>query len=260
MQITHHNFQTFAGYPYNQYLPWSTILQPHTPAPHVPDYFVVRPEFRSKSDSFVGAHAFVIESENNGPPLLLTALHVLDELIKSKRINSTSDNASYSGRELPPLITGVTFYDVFAPKWIFAELGTAKSMLVLPNARTGDEEPYSYRDIAAFEVNVSSTASPGRLAAIPPKVGEPIWLAVSSGQGNSKRALEAVVVENTDKTLVFRFSARPDVRYSSGAPLLNAKGEVVGINVGGGKFADYHLGHGNHVTSIRHHLGWMAKP
>ena len=258
--ITRHIFRSFAGRPRNQYQSWFAIPQPSDHPPLVPDYFVVRPEFRSKSESVVGGHAFVIESEYDGLPLLLTALHVLDELIKNKRINCTADNFAYTGQELPALITGVTFYDVFAAKWMFAELGSASSMLVLPNARIGDEEPYSQRDIAAFQVDASSTISPAKLATKPPKVGESIWLVASSGQENTERAFEAVVVEHTDQTFIFRFSIPPSVRYSSGAPLLNFRGEVVGINIGGGTLGNYHLGHGNHITSIRRHLGWIDEP
>ena len=257
---TRHIFRSFAGHPRNQYRPWLLIPQRRDHPPVVPDHFVVRPEFRSKSESVVGGHAFVIKPEDNGRPLLLTALHVLDELIKNRRINCTADNVAYTGRELPALITGVTLYDVFAAKWMFAELGSASSMLILPNARINDEEPHSQRDIAAFRVDASSTISPVKLATTSPKTGDSIWLAASPGRESTERAFEAVVVEHTDQTLIFRFSTPPDVRYSSGAPLLNVRGEVVGINVGGGTLDNHHLGHGNHVMSIRRHLGWIDAP
>ncbi|HMF76673.1 MAG TPA: trypsin-like peptidase domain-containing protein [Bryobacteraceae bacterium] len=254
--VLRHVFRAFTGEPRGQYLQWLTIPQCSTPAPLVPNYFVVRPEFRSQSGSFFGGHAFAVESERGGPPLILTALHVMDELIRSQGVDCRSDNGSYTGRELPAIVKSVTLYDVFAAKWMFAELGVATSMLVLPNARLGDKEPYSQRDIAAFRADAATRISPAKLAAQPPQPGEPVWLAASSGQGTSKRPMQAVVVEQTAQTLIFRFSAPPVSRYSSGAPLLNNKGEVVGTNAGGGVLENQHLGHGSHVISMRRHLGW----
>jgi hypothetical protein len=183
----------------------------------------------------------------------------MDELIKSRRIDCTSNNASYTGQELPRLVTKVKLYDVFAPQWPLAELGSASSMLVLPGARVADEEPYSQRDIAAFQADPTTRVSPARLAQNPPQVGEPLWLTFNAGKGAKSRTVQAVVVERTQRTLVFRYaSAATQTTHSSGAPLLNSAGEVVGIVVGGGFFNGQRLGHANHVTSIRHHLGMIG--
>jgi trypsin-like peptidase/ZZ type zinc finger protein len=257
LSTTVHRFRLLEGAPGHQYLPWLAIPQPDAIAPAVPDRFVVRPEFRCGSDSYFGSYAFVVESEG-GPPIVLTALHVMDELIKNRRIDCTSNNASYTGQELPRLITRVKLYDAFAPQWPLAELGSASSMLVLPGARVGDEEPYSQRDIAAFHADPTARVSPARLAQSPPQVGQPLWLAFNAGKGAKSRAVQAVVVERTQRTLVFRYaSAATQTTHSSGAPLLNSAGEVVGIVVGDGFFNGQRLGHANHVTSIRRHLGMI---
>jgi hypothetical protein len=219
---------------------------------------VVRPEFRSGRESFFGSYGFVVVAADGGHPLMLTALHVMDELAKLKGINCSSDNAGYTGRELPHQVTSVRLYDPFAPNWVLAELGAAGDMLFLPDARICEEEPYSHRDIAAFRVDPSAPVRPIRLAVVPPVVGEPIWLAVNLGRGVRERAIQAVVVEMTERTLVFRFGmpATTMPPYTSGAPLLNRTGEVVGINIGGGMLDEYRFGHGNHLASVRRHLGW----
>ncbi len=249
-----HIFRAFPGSTRDQYLPWLAIPQSNEPTPRIPDRFAVRPVFESGPDSFFGGYAFVIAPENPGPPLVLTALHVMDELAKSKRIDCSKD--SYTGQELPRILSRVNLYDVLAVNWMLVGLGTASSMLTLPNARTGDEEPYSQRDIAAFRADPSASLSPAKLAVLPPNVGDPIWLVVNLGSRSTARTLKAVVVEQTERTLVFRYAARTaPPRYSSGAPLVNRAGEVVGINVGGGALDGDHLGHANHATSIRGHLG-----
>ena len=54
---------------------------------------------------------------------------------------------------------------------------------------------------------------------------------------------------------MFRYRDASDhPRFTSGAPLLNAAGEVVGINVGKGEIRGHTVGHANHVASLRRHL------
>lgn len=246
-----HIFVSSEGKSPEQYDQWIEVTQPNAVLPSVAHGFIVRPEFRCGYDSYFGSHGFVVESGKG--KLLITALHVLDELIKKLSINATSTNEHYTGKELPKHINGINLYDVLEEKWMLYDLGTAGPMLVLPNARTEDEEPYSYRDIAAFFIKENNKIKPGRLASITPDVGEPIWLAAkNSGNGYTR---QAVVVEKTERTFIFRYKDPSiEFRMTSGAPILNKKGEVVGINAGGGFYKGKHFGHANHVENIYRHL------
>ena len=254
MGLAEHAFESSEGRPREDFRSW---LEPGHPAaldPPVPDGLVLRPEFRRGQESYLASYAFAVEAPEPGPPLVLTALHVMDELIKKEGIDATSASSGYTGRELPGLVTKVVLYDVFAERWILAELGEAGPMLVLPEARTGEEEPFSSRDVAAFRTDGAGLA-PGRLASRRPVVGDPVWLAAKPGNGSSGRTAKAVVVESTAETLVFRYED-PDQppKYSSGAPLLDRAGDVVGLKVGAGWLDGHKLGHANHVDNIRRHL------
>jgi hypothetical protein len=250
-----HVFRAIEGVAREQVLPWLAVPSPAPSAPIVPDRFVVRPEFRSGWDSFLGSYGFLVTTPA-ADVLMLTALHVLDELARCRGIECSEANSDYTGRELPQQITGVELYDPFAPNWMLAELGKADTMLALPNARICSIEPYSQKDIAAFRVVNSHTFHPLLLAAAMPLVGEPIWLAVKPARDARERTCEAVVVEGSEEALVFRFAPAATIPpHSSGAPLLNGAGEVVGVNVGGGILDGHKLGHACHVASVRRHLG-----
>lgn len=250
-----HVFESHPGRPAAECAPWLEGTHPTLAAPPLPEGFVVRPEFRSGVESFLGSYGFVVAGENGGRPLLLTALHLLDELIKRRGIDAEPTSTTYTGRELPAVIDGVQLYDPFAERWFLAELGSAGRMLVLPDARTGEDEPFSDRDVAAFELKTPERLKLGRLAPAPPTVGEPIWLAAKPKTGPARRLLQALVVEQGERTLVFRFQdPELEAPYASGAPLLDRRGEVVGINSGGGWLAGQRLGHACHVGAIRRHL------
>ncbi len=253
--IKDHRFDSLEGKPAGLYDSWWEVDHPEVPAPSVPDRFVVRPLFTAGMDSVIGGYGFLVRVEGGPGPILLTALHIMDEMIKNKGIDCSDANEGYTGRELPAVITEVGIYDVFAPNWMMEHLGSAGPMLVLPDARAHDEEPYSYRDIAAFRVRDASGLNPVALASQAPRVGDPVWQVAQSEKKKGKGLFKAVVVEVTDRSMVFKFDSRDEeLKYTSGSPYVNKDGEVVGISVGGGEFKGQKLGHANHVENIRRHL------
>ena len=251
----HHEFTIHEGKPGHWYEPWLRVPHPNIPDPKLPHPFVVRPIFCSGAEAAMAGYAFVVNFASGQPPLLLTALHVMDEMIKKKGIDCTEKNKNYTGKELPAVITEVNIYDVFANNWMMAPLGSTGPMLVLPDARTDEEEPYSNRDIAAFWVKNPEDLQPASLARQAPLVGDPIWLVARPNEGPGKNLFKAVVVEITDRSMVFKYEQPGEKpKYTSGAPMVNKDGEVVGIIVGGGEFKEQSLGHANHVGNIRKHL------
>jgi hypothetical protein len=246
-----HHFARSEGSPPAELAPWLNISSLAYAAPSVPARFLVRPEFRYGLDSVFGGYGFIIRFEEQ--TFLITALHVMDELIKIKGVDTTNRNPRYTGEELPVHVSSVRLYDVLKDPWMLHELGDAGPMLVLPNARTGDDEPYSFRDIAAFRVRSSELLSAVSLAKKEPKPGEPVWLAAAtSGRSRTRRA---VCVEKTPRSFVFRYEEAKEMpQYTSGAPLLDSCGDVVGINTGSGRFADREFGHANPLSSVLAHL------
>jgi len=248
-----HVFEAFEGEPAGPYRGWLEVPCPELPAPAVPPGFVLRPEFQSEAGSCLGSYAFAVEIEGAPAPLVLTALHVLDELIRKRGIDARGDD--YTGRELPAVLSRVQLYDPFAERWFLSDLGTAGPMLILPGARMGDDEPDSHRDAAAFWAAGNGEIRPGRLAEESPAVGAPVWLAARATSGDPRAPLPAVVVASGEKRLVFRFAdAEREAPYSSGSPLLDREGKVVGINVGGGALGGERLGHACHVGALRRHI------
>ncbi len=252
-----HVFRAYEGIERQQVMSWLAVPWCDAPAPTIPDRFVVRPEFRSGQESFFGSYAFVVAAEDGGPPLMVTALHVLDELAKFRGIDCSEKNLAYSGHELLGNVTRVQLYDPYAANWVLSELGSAGKMLHLAHACISAVEPYSQRDVAAFRILPSSRFQPLKLASALPAAGEPVWLAVNLGRGARERTIQAVTVEITDKTFIFRFAkATTPPPYTSGAPLLDRAGDVVAVNVGGGLIDGYRIGHAAHAASLRRHFSW----
>jgi hypothetical protein len=198
-----------------------------------------------------GGYAFVALFGSRA--VLLTALHVMDELIKWKSVDTTARNPSYTGAELPAHITSVRLYNLLKSPWALHELGPAGPMLVLPNARTADNEPFAFRDIAAFHVRHPQGLHPVPLATKEPAPGDPVWLAGAMPDGTRTR--RAVCVEATPRTFIFRYEEAKEIpKHSSGSAILDKDGAIVGINTGLGRFGEHEFGHANPLSSIRAHL------
>ena len=255
LNLPEHKFDKSEGELASQFEPWLKVKNPTAEAPALPKYSVVRPIFSAGADSAIAGYAFAATPGEGREPVLLTALHVLDELIKKKCINCDKNNEHYTGRELPSAITDVDLYDVYAPNWMMCPVGPAGRMLVLPQARTGEKEPLSDLDIAAFRLTGNTKVRPLPLALEPPKVGDAVFNAARIDGKPGKFMTELVVVEITDRTMILK-SLIPAEKtpYSSGSPILNQAGQVVGLKVGGGGLDGQRLAHANHIGNIRRHL------
>jgi hypothetical protein len=246
-----HNFVAIEGAPLDSHVGWLAPPMPNVRPPKLTVGSIVRPEFFYRTASSFGAYASVVAAGSQA--LAITGLHVLDEVAKKCGVDTTTENTAYTGEELPRVITRLNLYDALEEKWVFHCLGAADAMLVLPNARSNVEEPLAYRDIAAFVVRNDARVKRMVLARAAPEVGAPVWLAARFGCGPELR--EAVVVEKTAESFVFRFSDRSQgSKYTSGAPILNADGEAVAINIGAGCLEGHRLGHAIHAESIHSHL------
>lgn len=212
--------------------------------------FVVRPIFSSGLDYIIGSCGFIVQEA--GINLSLTALHVLDELIKVKKIDVNKNLKSSIA--LTNAIEKIDFYDVTAPNWMLHHLAHANRMLLLPEAKLYEEEPDSSNDIAAFQLDNLGQLNPGILAKNTPQVGENIWLAYID-LSRKKKLFSGVVVEVTKDVFIYRLKNSGMIfKGSSGSPILNKFGEIVAIHCGSGRYSGYEFGHGNHVENIRRHI------
>ncbi|MFC1751032.1 serine protease [Pseudomonadota bacterium] len=101
-------------------------------------------------------------------------------------------------------------------------------------------------DIAVFRApNIEDDVSP--LTKVPPKVGETVWLYSSSQTDGVFHP--AYVVESSENRLLYQFfDSDFKLKATSGAPVLNEKGEVVAINILGSVSNSRVIGLGNPVS------------
>lgn len=106
--------------------------------------------------------------------------------------------------------------------------------LAIASAHPGVDD--AMLDVAAFPF-VGITSQPRlKLADRAPSVGESVWLVAEVIEKPFEPGLlhHATVAKTGDHAMYFLYDAPFSVRATSGAPIVNARGEVVGVNFGGG--------------------------
>ena len=170
--------------------------------------------------------------------LLLTAHHLFGEACGLDR--------EYTWQELPKTFVAVTGLSITDP----TRYVTSTKPLTIPGARGLDSSGY-HNDLAGYRVIPKPTLSALRLATARPKVGATVFLHARQRGKSSLDMLKAVVRKSTDTEFEYVFEAsKLNIAGTSGAPVLNALGEVVAINIGGGQEAGKNWGMGNPCSSI----------
>lgn len=153
--------------------------------------------------------------------------------------------AQIAPADLKSKVTAVVARDAFATNNVCARSSAA---LVVTDAAPMGGGVEAGRDVAAFSVAETSLTglsavqqvplAPLAFAAKAPKVGDPVWLA-SPVEGQQASLYPGKVVEISAGFLFFEYTDRSlNLIGTSGAPILDASGAVVGMNVGFGKMED----------------------
>jgi hypothetical protein len=193
---------------------------------------ICRPIFELKDQQLSAGTAFLMETGvEKQPVVLVTAHHLLGPM--------GGLPAEVAWSDVPKVVKRATCSRVnnAAQTWIGMPLA-------VPGAASfNNKTPDGLRDIALLSLQGKATVTPLKLAASQPKLGDPVWLVAQlvSGAPKDKLLFKAKVVRVQDLSLNYLIED-PDgtfeLRATSGAPVVNERGEVVAVNMAGGRAAD----------------------
>lgn len=217
--------------------------------PDVPDAAVLRPEFVLKKGRTGAGTAFVVRLPAKKKNLVvLTAWHLFGpaggfpEQIEAAKLSQQVRYALLS--------------DPFAKSKKAKPVKTG-AVLRIPEAGDMEDQKAAAGDIAAFVATKSMKSMALPLAESNPRAGETLWLLaeVVGGAPRGQKLHRATCAGVEDGFLIFQYAnAKLELRATSGAAILNAKGEVVGVNYGGGEDEGKLYGYANPVERFAPYL------
>ena len=221
-----------------------TLAQP-TPLPSEPPKVVsgmlFRPTFSTTDGTIDAGTAFAAQISGDNRTYLLTAKHLFGSAGGlSRELSSSVLKVKWKGLSLRDCQSGDRFEHV--------------QMKPLALAARGFPERSTCGDVVACVVlknprQESPALQPLTLSGVKPSIGEKVWL-ISAVIGSDALVHEAKVDSFDDDWLVYRFAEHPELRATSGAPVVNGYGKVVAINAGGGQDGGNTFGVGTTTTQF----------
>jgi hypothetical protein len=215
--------------------------------PPLPRAGLFKPTFLRLNGSWSAGTAFVVK-DPNGPDLLLVTPDHLFGPDGGVEQQMTPDEIA----QQVVAAVGVSMQDK-------KTLVTTGNSLEVADAHPLGKEGTD-KDLVVFPVSANLAVDGFEFAAAAPARGATIWMYARARGETKPKLFSAVVLRSSDTQLVYRFEGDPfNPAGTSGAPLLDADGKVVGMNVGGGKTGSVQVGSANPTTAIRAELAKIAK-
>jgi len=215
---------------------------PVPPTPKVELGSVFWPHFSPGDLNIRAGTCFIARFAERPEPLLLTALHLFGP--------SGGHPAQIPRHELGGRIRLAEL----------TSIETGNVMVVrLEAIVSSSSDPYGYSalgDYAGFRLAGESGLSPLRLSETPPRRGDHVWLIARDSNKPGQLLHHAVVQANDEDGMTYYFDSPVRIRGTSGAPVIDATGEVVAINLGGGEWKWRTFGYGNPI----HRIGPSLRP
>jgi len=211
------------------------------PAP--PRNTVCRPTFTTTAAPFGAGTAFVCDYPEAKTQLLITAHHLFGP--------AGGLPAKVAWNEMSAKIKQVDAVSLHDPAIHFV----SSKVVQIDGARATDSTGVK-DDIAVFALPEARDRAALKLADKAPKVGDQVWLYGAQADSKVIELIPATVTMSSDEELDYAFGVPAlKLRATSGAPVLDADGNVVAINLGSTTRRAKLVGFGNPMMSIRKHLG-----
>jgi hypothetical protein len=193
---------------------------------------VFRPSFGHRGTFFEAGTAFAASVPGSNKPIILTALHLFGPAGGLERDIPPS--------QIPSRLSELKLTDCINNQ--LTESYTGK-VLVLANSKPFPESS-SIGDVVAFMPHGNRALRPLALTPLKPRVGERVWL--FSEVINGPATVHGATVQGyEDGWMLYNFdNPNLEIVATSGAPVVNARQEVVAINAGGSKDGNIMLGIG----------------
>ena len=204
----------------------------NTTAPLMTAGMVFRPSFGHRGTFFEAGTAFAASVPGSTKPIILTALHLFGPAGGLER--------DISATQIPSRLSELKLTDCINKR--LTESYTGK-VLVLTDSKPFPE-PSSIGDVVAFMTHGNRNLRPLAITPLRPKVGERVWL--FSEVINGPATVHGATVQGYENDWMLYNFDNPNIELvaTSGAPIVNARQEVVAINAGGGKEGNTMLGVG----------------
>lgn len=224
-----------------------TWFNEHAP-PEPAAGLLFRPDFETIYGPVSAGTAFPAWDAAAGEAVLLSAHHLLGEAGGLDRELRWDEVAS--------AVTSVSLEPMTSqeppPK-----VGAART---IPNAGAMENGRAS-GDMLAFRLPDHPQSRSLPLSKKAPYPDDQVWLYAELGNEDTVGLHEGRVIRNSHKFLEFRFlESGISLRATSGAPILNAAGKVVGVHVGGVTYQDELLGYAVPLSAVRENLAKAQKP
>jgi hypothetical protein len=195
-----------------------------TPPPEIADA-ICRPEFQTANDKFKAGTAFMAQAflGSSWRPVLVTAHHLFGPNGGLPRQIRWSELSSF-------------VRSVRCTSFVSERDVRSGPPLRVQDARPFSEEGFP-RDVAVFALPDGNDRALQFSTGVPVS-GQRVWLVarVAGGEPPTKLLHRASLVKADRAWIRFQYdNSKVDLRATSGAPVVDERGRVIGINLGGGR-------------------------